>query len=479
MANELNVEDGEYSEPKHGNELNVEDGEYSEPVSPTAQYFNSSVLSVCVLAVLDTEIPIDDSPVLGLLKDVFLPISPRFSSLMVEDENGVKHWKKVEVKLEDHIAMEQLPHNRPLWNIHIIKYPTSNAAGNLIFKLHHSLGDGYSLMADLLSCLQRADSPSVPLTFPTLTSAPNPNLSVGGTSIFRNIPKVLRSAFNTVSDFGWSLMKSSYVEDEISLIRSGNPGVEFKLVLISTMTFSLDDIKQIKTKLRVRNKSWNKSTNEHSTALVLLNTKAIREYKSVKEIHKPYAEKVWGNQFAFLHNSIPELTSLESLNPLDFRNSGAVFLTVRLLEWFRKFKGPNGGSYMVIRTLYPPVFTRPSTQPDTWACEVISKGTRPDTQACGLAAIAKYIYNTIKNSSMTLSNMIGLVERMALANHPIKSLYFMVAGEPKILTVTMFSYMGKLRVAFKTEKGFIDPEKLKSSIHNAFEMMLKVAQDIA
>lgn len=147
--------------------------------------------------------------------------------------------------------MEQLPHNRPLWNIHIIKYPTSNAAGNIIFKLHHSLGDGYSLMAALLSCLQRADNPSVPLTFPSLTSAPNPNLSVRGTSIYRNIPKVLRSAFNTVSDFGWSLMKSSYVEDDISLIRSGNPGVEFKPVVISTMTFSLDDIKQIKTKLRV------------------------------------------------------------------------------------------------------------------------------------------------------------------------------------------------------------------------------------
>nr|KJB77249.1 hypothetical protein B456_012G127600 [Gossypium raimondii] len=395
------------------NELNVEDGEYSEPVSPTAQYFNSSVLSVCVLAVLDTEIPIDDSPALGLLKDVFLPISPRFSSLMVEDENGVKHWKKVEVKLEDHvnipnfpsglspqsydnhlsnylskIAMEQLPHNRPLWNIHIIKYPTSNAAGNLIFKLHHSLGDGYSLMAALLSCLQRADS----------------------TSIFRNIPKVLRSAFNTVSDFGWSLMKSSCVEDDISLIRSGNPAVEFKLVVISAMTFSLDDIKQIKTKLRVEGIS--RLINEHSTALVLLNTKAIREYKSVKEIHKPYAEKVWGNQFAFLHISIPELTSLESLNPLDF-------------------------------------------------------------------AIAKYIYNTIKNSSMTLSNMIGPVERMALANHPIKSLYFMVAGEPKSLTITMISYMGKLRVAFKTEKDSIDPEKLKSSIQTVFEMILKAAHDIA
>ncbi|MBA0781948.1 hypothetical protein Gotri_002828 [Gossypium trilobum] len=80
---------------------------------------------------------------------------------------------------------------------------------------------------------------------------------------------------------------------------------------------------------------------------------------------------------------------------------------------------------------------------------------------------------------MALSNIIGPVEQMALTNHPIKSLYFMMVGGPESLTITMVSYMGKLRVGFKTEKGFIDPEKLESSIQNAFEMILKAAQDIA
>lgn len=53
------------------------------PVSPTGQYFNSSVLSISVLSVLESEIPIDDSLALTLLKDLFLPINPRFSSIMV------------------------------------------------------------------------------------------------------------------------------------------------------------------------------------------------------------------------------------------------------------------------------------------------------------------------------------------------------------------------------------------------------------
>lgn len=54
----------------------------AEPVSPIGQYFNSSVLSICILAVLESEVPIDDLLAIPLLKDIFLPIIPRFSSIM-------------------------------------------------------------------------------------------------------------------------------------------------------------------------------------------------------------------------------------------------------------------------------------------------------------------------------------------------------------------------------------------------------------
>ena len=57
--------------------------EILEPVSPTGQYLNSSVLSLSILGVLETEIPIDDSQTIPLLRDVFLPINSRFSSIMV------------------------------------------------------------------------------------------------------------------------------------------------------------------------------------------------------------------------------------------------------------------------------------------------------------------------------------------------------------------------------------------------------------
>ncbi|XP_020555062.1 uncharacterized protein LOC110011262, partial [Sesamum indicum] len=194
--------------------------EETEPVSPTGQYFTSSVISVSVVAVLESQHPIDDSQTTSLLRHVFLPINPRFSSVMVKDKNGIKHWKKVEVKLQDHVkvptfpqgkspdfydgcftdylskvATDQLPLTKPLWEIHIVKYPTTTAAGNVVFKLHHALGDGYSLMGALLSCLQRADNPAIPLTFPAFN--PKTEARRAHVSICRNFSRAVSGVINT------------------------------------------------------------------------------------------------------------------------------------------------------------------------------------------------------------------------------------------------------------------------------------------
>ncbi|XP_052206302.1 wax ester synthase/diacylglycerol acyltransferase 4-like isoform X2 [Diospyros lotus] len=459
-----------------------EEEEEVEPVSPTGQYFNSSALSIAVLGVLESQVPIDDSQTMALLKDLFLPINPRFSSIMVRGKNGEKQWKRVEVNLRDHIkvptfppgmssgfyddhfsdymtkiAMEQLPQSRPLWEIHIIKYPTSTAAGQVIFKLHHAMGDGFSMMGALLSCLQRADDPSLPLTFPALKMGLDSDGGAAG--MFRRVPRVLSGLLNTVFDFGWSLLKSSYVDDDRTPIRSSADGVEFRPIRISTVTFSLDQIKQIKSNLKVTvndviagiiflatrlymQEAGPEFSKANSTALVLLNTRNIAGYKSLAEMISPNHDTKWGNQFGFLHVAVPELTKSESSDPISFvsraqkiirrkRDSGAVFLTGKLLDTLRRYMGPE--------------------------------------------AVAQHIHNTLKNSSMTISNMIGPVEQLALSNHPCAGIYFMVVGVPQSLTITMVSYMGNLRVAVGTEKGYVDSQKFQSSIQKAFEMMFKAA----
>ncbi|KAI5652553.1 hypothetical protein M9H77_29740 [Catharanthus roseus] len=460
----------------------------SEPVSPSSQYLRSSALSLTIIAVMESEIPIDDSMAYTLLNDLFLPINPRFSSLMITKRKGEKKWKRVKVNLKDHInvpkfpdglsvneydeyftnymskiGMEELPEDRPLWEIHIIKYPTSNSAGNLIFKLHHSLGDGYSLMGALLSCLQRLDDPSLPITFPSRQS----HLTNSNGRCHRHHQQQQNNGgffsriFNTIRDFGFTVLKSTLIADDQSPLRSGVDRVEFRPITLITMAFSLDRIKPIKNKLNVTvndvitgvimygTRLYMEAMNNEGrkakvTALVLLNTRAIGGYKSVSEMLKPNAEMPWGNHFAFLPISVPKLSALKSSNPLRFlmdahkliknkRNSAAVLLTGKLLEAMRKIKGSE--------------------------------------------ATARFVHGTLKNSTMAISNLIGPVEKLALANHPVKGMYFTVAGAPQSLSVTIISYVGTVRVAFGVEKDYIDPSKFKSCIHNAFETIFQAATE--
>ncbi|KAL8126780.1 hypothetical protein AgCh_013898 [Apium graveolens] len=460
---------------------------FLEPVSPTGQYLNSSALSLSILSVLESETPIHNFPVLSILKNDFLPINSRFSSIMVAEKNGIQRWKKVEVNLEDHVivpilpmgmspefyeeylydylsklGMDPLPENRPMWEVHIFKYPTCSAAGSIIAKFHHSLGDGYSLLGALLSCLKRLDKPSIPLSFPSHHSSNS--LKHGDhnmiTSILERVPQVSSWIANTVLDFGASLLKSSVIKDVESPIRSLRDGVEFHPMALTTIEFSMDDIKIIKNRLKVtindvitgmillgsrlymEGETVN-SSKSNSNALVLINTRNLGGYKSVSEMVNPETNTtLWGNRFAFLHVPLPKLSTDTLSNPVNFvyetqkiikrkRNNAAVLLTGSLLEKLRKLRGPE--------------------------------------------TAAKYIHNTLKNSSITISNLIGPVEKMSMHNLPMRGLYFFVAGSPQSSQVTVLSYVGKLRLGIAVEKDFIDPNKFKSCISDAFDMISKAA----
>ncbi|KNA12681.1 hypothetical protein SOVF_123780 [Spinacia oleracea] len=409
----------------------------AEPVSPTGQYFNSKVLSVCVLAILEIDVPIDDSCVIPQLRDVFLPMNPRFSSIMISDNKDVKQWKRVEVNLQDHvvvpsvpdglsvesydkyfdeyltkITVDPLPQDRPLWELHVIKYPTSKAAGHFIWKLHHALGDGYTLMGVLLSGVNRADDPSLPLTFPSTRSSSL--VTNNKMNIISWVPRTFSAIYNGVYNFGWSFLKSTCKADDKTPIRSGNEGLGFHPMKISTIELSLDQIKFIKTKLgatvndilagiiflgvrKYMQATDTESGNSESTALVLFNTRNIGGYMTAEQMKKAQM-KIWGNQFAFLHIAIPQLINDKCSNPLDyvyearkqisrFKSSPSVYLTAQCLELLRKCKGPE--------------------------------------------AAAEFIQSTTNKASILMTNMIGPIERVTMVDHPVKGMHFMVTGSPQ------------------------------------------------
>ncbi|XP_054811801.1 wax ester synthase/diacylglycerol acyltransferase 4-like isoform X1 [Prosopis cineraria] len=459
--------------------------EYTEPVSPAGRYFNSSVICSYCFGFLESEVPIDDSQTISLLQHVFLPINPRFSCIMVKDDDGNMIWKRVEVRPEEHVKVpifpenassssglydqyfsdyvsriltEKTPSDRPLWEFHVIKYPTSTASGTLIMKLHHSLGDGYSLMGALLSCLHRADDPSIPLSFPSRKPS-EPVQSSTRQNVFRRLLSVISSSFNSISDFGWSLIKSGMIQDDVTPIRSGLEGTESQPFTLSDISFPLEAFKEIKSRLGTTNdvltgmifygirqymQEMKSKGKADSTAVVMFNTRQIEGYQSVKDMLQPNSKSRWGNQISFLQVSIPKLNQASISNPLEFvwkahkliqkkRKSFSVFLIGWLLGLEMKFRGHE--------------------------------------------AVAKRMYSTLWNSSVVISSLNGPLEQMALANHRVKGFYFTMTGGPENVNISIMSYMGTLRITLRTLKGFVEEHKFKLCMHNAFQVIHQAAMN--
>ena len=89
----------------------------------------------------------------------------------------------------------------------------------------------------------------------------------------------------------------------------------------------------------------------NSTALVVLNTRNIRGYQSVKEMQKPKVKGLWGNKISFLQIPIPKLDQPKISNPLEFvwnarkqikrkKHSFSVYLIGLLLDLEMKLRGP-------------------------------------------------------------------------------------------------------------------------------------------
>ncbi|CAI5476798.1 unnamed protein product [Closterium sp. Yama58-4] len=70
--------------------------------------------------------------------------------------------------------------SRPLWRVHLVPLPHGRSAA--LFRIHHSMGDGVSLMSLLLACTRRTDNPALLPTLPSAKRQTHPQPSSGAAS---------------------------------------------------------------------------------------------------------------------------------------------------------------------------------------------------------------------------------------------------------------------------------------------------------
>ncbi|KVH88734.1 hypothetical protein Ccrd_025939 [Cynara cardunculus var. scolymus] len=162
------------------------DHDHDQPLSPMARLFHEPGSNVYIVGIIGLKTKIKPDIFKHNLVHTLLR-NPRFSSLQGKDkETGSMKWIPTHVNIDDHVIIAKLDPNmessekfvedfisnlsrspiestKPLWDLHILDIKTSETEGTCVFRFHHSLGDGMSLMNLLLACASKASDPEAML----------------------------------------------------------------------------------------------------------------------------------------------------------------------------------------------------------------------------------------------------------------------------------------------------------------------------
>lgn len=486
---------------KSGHEME----EQGQPVSLISQALSSPLMSLYVHVVLEFEEPIAEiSRYTKALSDASLQRNPLFSSILKEDARGVLRWQKTTVNIDNHTFSPEFPpgeesydtwvddyiaklslkpfdQSRPLWEVHFLNYRTSKAGATMVLRVHHALGDGISFMSVLFAIATKADNPALPPTFPAAKRRTKPSRpGIGLSKFFRRIWHVMLVIWYTTVDVISSALRMTGSINDSKLPIRGPPGVEYMPLALSSALFQLEDIKEIKKSIggtvndvitgiifygmqRYLQISLSAVHGEQSlqdafekrlempkdavikqmkksklTALCLINMRSIAGLETIEDMLKPKSQVPWGNHFGFLPLRVPTAGKLD--HPLEFvrrakrdldrhKISLGVFINAKIMTWLSRFKGPQ--------------------------------------------AIARSLYNTMANTTMGITNMIGPTEEIAIGGSPVKSFYYFASGAPQALGVSIVSYKGGVVLQVHAQKAYVDAKMLCKCFIEAFEEIKK------
>lgn len=190
--------------------------------------------------------------------------------------NKEMKWVRTEVDLDKHVLVPELDESieapdrfiedyissltktiinrsQPLWDLHLLNLKTSDAEAIGVFRIHHSLGDGTSLMSLLLACTRQISDPEALPTVPTMVKKQQQQEEKKGflVKFWMYVMKVwwvIQLFWNTMVDVFMFMVTMLFLKDTETPLK-GPPGVEFTPRRIVWRTVSLDDFKLVKNAL--------------------------------------------------------------------------------------------------------------------------------------------------------------------------------------------------------------------------------------
>ncbi|KAI8532792.1 hypothetical protein RHMOL_Rhmol11G0242400 [Rhododendron molle] len=239
--------------------------ERDEPLSPLGRLFLTPEMHQIVHCIMGCENPIDVAAITSEIANSVMVRLPRFSSLLVRDSHGREHWRQTQVDVRRHVIVVEEPvseagdneeavndyvadltvslplsSDKPLWEVHLLR-----AHNCIIFRIHHALGDGISLMSMLQEWCRRADHEpdrrSSMGSMGTTYSNSSSNREKRWTQVWKVVVGMLMG-LGFIVDFA---LRALWVKDKRTAV-SGGAGVELWPRKLATAKFWLDDMKAVK-----------------------------------------------------------------------------------------------------------------------------------------------------------------------------------------------------------------------------------------
>ncbi|XP_019104053.2 wax ester synthase/diacylglycerol acyltransferase 5 isoform X1 [Beta vulgaris subsp. vulgaris] len=491
---------GQWLKPINTTRNKTED-EVVEPLSPASRLFHAPQLNCCIIAMVGCKTMINVEVIKDGINQTMVK-HPRISSKLVFHPK--KHgkpvgWIRTKVNVDDHVIVPNLHSHinspdkfvedyvtnltqtpmdltKPLWEIHILNIKTKDANSIAIFRIHHSIGDGVSLMSLVLACTRKTSDPNAVPTFPTEDKKKKKLFENSSSfwllSCFLWLWFALKMLWNTIVDLCFFLATMIFLKDTNTPVKASR-GTEKGPKKFVYRILSLDDIKLVKNVMNVTindvivgitqaglsrylNRKYGESKGDQnvqqnhlpqhirlrSTLLVNIRpTSKIQDLAEQMESNDPKRKWEWGNSIGYI------------LLPFD------IALRDDPLDYIRKAKTTIDKKKQSLEAVF------------TFICaEFILK-------ALGLGVTATITHRALSNATLSFSNVVGPKEEISFYGHPMTFLAPSVYGHPHALTVHFQSYMDQMTLVLAVDQNVIpEPHRLCDDIEEFLAFAKEAAQ---
>ncbi|KAG2311401.1 hypothetical protein Bca52824_022958 [Brassica carinata] len=454
----------------HIPEIRVEKKEEEDqPLSPAARLFHAPEFNCNIISVVGLKSKIKPDVIIEGIKQTLIR-HPRFSCKLVKSSNNKRHepkWVQTNVVAEDHVVIPKIDmHNienayadafldsyvsdlttipldtsKPLWEVHLLDLKTSDAENVAILKIHHSVGDGMSLMSLVLACTRKTSNPDeLPsLPYQKRSSSGSSRFSTGSRSysqlvwLVMALWSVVMLVLNTVCDALEFIATAMFLKDTETPIKGNFRLSTSKRMRVVHRTVSFDDLKLIKNAMKMTVNDVVLGVSQAGLSQYLKRRYGniylfllMNIYKQdLADIMAKGSKCTWGNwigyiifpfSIAFCDDPLEHLRRAKSIIDRK-KNSFEALLTFIV------------GNFVL--------------------------------KSFGVQRAADILKRTLSNTTMSFSNLVGPIEEIGFYGHPVTYMAPSVYGHPHALTMHFQSYMNKMTISLTVDPTVIsDPYRL-------------------